>query len=398
MKESTTFVGMDVHKKQHTVAMLLPEDETDSPNIWTVNNRKAKIRTMVRRVIKKAPGGVVFCYEAGTFGFALQRQIQAEGAGCIVIAPSLTPSKPGQKIKTDRRDARDLVAYLRSGMLTEVYPPDEEAESARDLVRSREGAVKDLTRARHQISKFLLRRGIIYCDGEQWTQKHYKWLCSVQFDFARDTAIYNDYICEMLHRKDRLAVLTKAVEELAKEDRYAEAVGWLCCFRGIDVITAITLMTELFAFGRFQSPRKLMSYLGLVPSERSSGETEKKGSITKMGNRRVRSILVQAGWNQLKPVRVSKALKKRRAGQPDWVIKLADRAMLRLHKRYWYLVSSGKMPTKAVVAVAREMVGFIWATLHYGEQAPVHFKEPIARNNRAEDEKRQTVVELLETA
>jgi len=389
---------MDVHKKQHTVAMLLPEYETDSPDIWTMNNTKAKIKTMVRKVIKKAPDNVIFCYEAGICGFALQRQIQAAGAECIVIAPSLTPSKPGQKIKTDRRDAKDMVAYLRAGMLTEVHPPDEEAESARDLVRSREGAVKDLTRARHQISKFLLRRGIIYCDGDQWTQKHYKWLCSVQFDLPRDTSIYNDYICEMLHRKDRLAVLTKSVEELAKEDRYAEAAGWLCCFRGIKVITAITLLTELFSFGRFQSPRKLMSYLGLVPSEHSSGESEKKGSITKMGNRRVRSILVQASWNQAKQIRVSKDLTKRRAGQPAWVIKLADRAMVRLHKRYWHLVSSGKMPTKAVVAVAREMVGFIWATLHYGEQAPVHFKEPIARDSNSEEEKRQTGVEFLETA
>lgn len=398
MKDSTTFVALDVHKKQHTAAMLLPEYETDSPDVWIINNMKAKIRAMVRKVLKKAPGDVLFCYEAGVCGFALQRQIWAEGADCIVIAPSLTPTKPGLKIKTDRRDAKDLVAYLRAGMLTEVHPPDEEAESARDLVRSREGAVKDLTRARHQISKFLLRRGIIYRDGEQWTQKHYKWLCSLRFDLARDTAVYNDYICEMLHRKDRLAILTKSVEELAKEERYAEAVGWLCCFRGIKVITAITLITELFSFGRFECPRKLMSYLGLVPSEHSSGESEKKGSITKMGNRRVRSILVQASWNQAKQLRPSKDLAKRREGQPDWVIKLADRAMVRLHKRYWHLVSSGKTPNKATVAVAREMVGFIWATLHYGEQAPVHFKEPVARKSKPQEDKRQTAVEFLEIA
>ena len=393
MHDSTTYVALDAHKKEHKVAMLLPQ--VDTPQEWKVVNTAADVRKMVRRIRRKAPGPVVICYEAGVCGFALQRQIQAEGVTCMVIAPSLVPVKPGQRIKTDRRDARKLVSYLRAGMLTEVYPPDEEAESARDLVRSREAAQADLLRARHQLSKFLLRRAIIYRDGRhQWTQKHLRWLSGLQFDRERDRAIFNGYLGEILHRKDRVAELTGAVAATAAEAPYAKPVGWLRCFRGIDTITAMTIVTELYAIERFPSARQLMSYLGLVPSEDSSGETERKGRITKTGNRRVRRVLVEAAWHQAKRPKLSAALKKRRVGQPAWAVQLADGAMRRLHQRYWHLVHEGKLPTKAATAVSREMVGFIWAALYLKEQAPVHFRQRQVRR-KANPAKRQTAAEFL---
>jgi len=388
MKESITYAAMDVHKKEHKVAKLSPGADINSPEEWTVLNTADQIKRMVERVCRKAPGPVVFCYEAGVCGFALQRQIEAAGAICKVIAPSLVPVKPGQRIKTDRRDARKLVGYLRAGMLTEIQPPDEEGESARDLVRSREAAQEDLQRSRHQLSKFLLRRAIHY-HGNQWTQKHRRWLTSLEFDRKRDTAIFNDYLSEMTHREDRLEELTTAITAMSCEPRYAEKIGWLRCFRGIDTITAITIVTEIYSIERFPTPRKLMSYVGLVPSEDSSGENPRKGGITKTGNRRVRRTLIQAAWNQIRRVQVSKALKKRRAGQPAWAVQLADRAMRRLHHRYCHLTRKGKTATKAATAVAREMVGFVWAALYFQDQAPVHFRDRQIRK-KPRQSKRQT--------
>jgi len=395
MEESTTFVAMDVHKKQHTVAMLLPRAET--PEQWKVANTAAHLRKMVRRIRRKAPGPVVICYEAGVCGFALQRQIEAEGVTCMVIAPSLVPVTPGQRIKTDRRDARKLVGYLRAGMLTEVHPPDEEAESARDLVRNCEAAQADLVRSRHRLLKFLLRRAMHYRDGYHWTEKHFRWLGGLRFARARDSVIFNGYLAEVLHRKDQVAELTRAIAAMATEAPYAEPVGWLRCFRGIDVLTAMTIVTELYSIGRFRSPRQLMSYLGLVPSEASSGETEHKGGITKTGNRRVRRVLIQAAWNQRNRLGLSAALKKRRVGQPAWAIQLADHAMRRLHQRYWYLVNRGKLTTVAATAVARELVGFIWAALYLQDQAPLHFRQRQTRK-KSKPAKRQTAAEFLAMA
>ena len=395
MHDSTTYVALDAHKKEHKVAMLLPQ--VDMPQEWKVVNTAVDIRKMVRRIRRKAPGPVVICYEAGVCGFALQRQIQAEGVVCMVIAPSLVPVKPGERIKTDRRDARKLASYLRAGILTEVHPPDEQAESARDLVRCREAAQVDLLRSRHRLLKFLLRRAIHFCDGDHWTQKHLRWLSGLRFERARDSAIFNGYLAEILHRKDRVAELTAAIAAMASEAPYAKPVGWLRCFRGIDVLTAMTIVTELYSIERFGSPRQLMSYLGLVPSEASSGETEHKGGITKTGNRRVRRVLIQAAWNQRKRVVVSAALKARRVGQPAWAIQLANHAMRRLYQRYWYLVNRGKLPTVAATAVSRELVGFIWAALYLQDQAPVHFRRRQPRK-KSKPAKRQTAAEFLAMA
>jgi len=378
--------------------MLLPDSQI--PEQWTVVNTPPGIRRMVRRILRKAPGPVEICYEAGVCGFALQRRIQAHGAVCKVIAPSLVPVAPGQRIKTDRRDARKLAAYLRAGILTEVRPPDEEAESARDLVRRGEAAQADLLRSQHRLLKFLLRRAMHYRDGSHWTQKHFRWLGGLRFERARDTAIFNGYLAEVHHRRDQVAAVTDAIVAMAGESPYVEPVGWLRCFRGIDVLTAMTVVTELYSIERFVSPRQLMSYLGLVPWEASSGECEHKGGITKTGNRRVRRVLVQAAWNQCRRVGLSPALKARRAGQPAWAIQLADHAMRRLHRKYWHLINRGKLPKVAVVAVARELVGFIWAALYLKDQAPVYCIRRQARRDgtahqRSAPAPRQTAAEFL---
>ncbi len=404
MKESTTYVAMDVHKKQHAVAMLLPNAET--PEQWTVLNTAERIRKMVRRICKKAPGPVMVCYEAGVCGFALQRQIQSDRVACMVIAPSMVPVKPGVRIKTDRRDACKLVEYLRAGMLTEVHPPDEEAESARDLVRCREAAQDNLLRARHRLLKFLLRRAMHYREGAHWTQKHFRFLSALEFDRAVDRAVFDSYLSEVHHCKDRVVELTAAIAALAGEAPYAKAVGWLRCFKGIDTVTAMTIVTELYSFERFTSPRQLMSYLGLVPSEYSSdpsaakNKDKGKGGITKTGNRRVRRVLTEAAWHQRRRPVLSVALRARRVGQPTWAIQLADHAMRRLHKRYWHLVDKrGKLPTIATIAVARELVGFLWAALYLQEQAPVHFRQrQVRKKSKAADRGRQTAAEFLASA
>lgn len=370
MTNYTTHVAMDTHKRQHKVALHYPGDEQIVE--FTIKNTVRDIRKMVNKIKKQAPADVAFCYEAGVCGFTLKRRIESLGCKCAVIAPSLTPIKPGDRIKTDRRDAKKLLAMFKAGLLTEVYAPDQKQEAARELTRCRQTAQENLKRIRHQLLKFLTRHGYVYTNGNHWTQRHLRWLRSLEFDeqpLLRD--VFDNYFTQMQHCIQRLASLDKEVENLAESKTYKEVVGLLRCFHGIDTLTAITIITEIFDFGRFSSPGELMSYLGLTSSESSSGEKEHKGSITKAGNKRVRRLLIETAWHYRHPyIARSKALRQRRKDQPQWAIDIADRAGLRLRKRYWYLVNRGKIPCKATVAVARELAGFIWSV----------FKEYQARN------------------
>lgn len=361
MDNSITHVAMDTHKKEHAVALVYPD--TGEVEAFTVKNTVKDITKMVKRIQRKAPGAVRFCYEAGVCGFTLQRQIEALGSSCAVIAPSLVPVKKGDRIKTDRRDARKLLGQFLAGELTEVYPPRVEQEAAREITRCRQAAQEDLKRSRHQLLKFLTRHGYIYSDGRHWTGKHGRWLLSLQFDSPDLQEVFDWYYTQLQHGQQRLATLDKEVAALAARPEYRKIVGALRCLRGIDTLTAITLVTELFEFGRFASPRKLMAYLGLVPSEHSSGEKRRPGAITKTGNARVRRLLIESAWHYRHRPSVSKALKHRREGQPPWAVDTADRAMCRLHQRYQRLMARGKVPHKVVVAVARELAGFIWSLL-----------------------------------
>ena len=360
MSDCTTYITMDTHKKEHKVALHYPRDEQIVR--FVVKNTARDIKKMVTRVTRQAPADVVFCYEAGVCGFTLKRRIEVLGCKCAVIAPSLTPIKPGDRVKTDRRDATKLLAMLMAGLLTEVHAPDQKQEAARELTRCRQAAQENLKRLRHQLLKFLTRHGYVYTDGEHWTQKHLRWLRSLEFEQPLLRDVFDSYFTEMQHCIQRLDSLDKQVEQLAQSEPYKETVGLLRCFHGIDTLTAIGIITEIFDFGRFSSPGELMSYLGLTPSESSSGEKQNKGPITKTGNKRVRRLLIEAAWHYRRPyIARSKALRQRRKDQPQWVIDIADRAGQRLRKRYWHLINSGKIPCKATVAIARELAGFIWS-------------------------------------
>jgi transposase len=360
MNNNITYVGLDTHKKDHKIAISFA-NQTDIIESL-IKNTSDEIRKFVCKIKKHPASEIRFCYEAGVCGFTLKRRIEALGCQCVVIAPSLTPIKPGEKIKTDRRDAKKLLNLFKAGLLTEVHAPDQQQESARELTRCRETAKENLKRIRHQLLKFLTRHGYIYSDGHHWTGKHINWLRNLDFDNLLLKDVFDSYLTEMQHCMQRLDSLDRDVERLAKSEEYGPIVSLCCCMYGIDILTAITIITEIFDFGRFGAPGELMSYLGLTPSENSSGQRERKGSITKTGNKRIRRLLVETSWHYRHPYKVTnKGLRKRRAGQPQWAIDLADRAGQRLRKRYWHLINHGKPPCKATVAVARELAGFLWA-------------------------------------
>jgi transposase len=376
MKELITYVSLDAHKKEHRVAMMLPGEETLQE--WTIRNQPREVARMVKRIKKQARGPIEVCYEAGPCGFELQRQIHGEGIWCKVIAPSLVPIKPGERIKTDRRDARKLVTLLAAEMLTEVHPPTEAQESVRDLCRCREAAQKDLLRARHQLLKCLLRRGMAYTSGTLWTQKHLAWLRGLKFKDPVFQHVYTEYLMQVHDREERVVALDQMLQAVGQQDPYRDPVSWLRCFRGIDTVTAVTLVAELYSFERFLTPEALMSYLGLTPSEYSSGQTHHKGGITKAGNQRVRRLLIEASWHQRHVPVNSRVLVQRRQGQPTWVVEIAEKAQRRLHRRYRHLVRQGKNIKVAVTAVAREYVGFLWSVLYrHANQVPVSESERI---------------------
>lgn len=362
MTDSITWVGLDAHKSFINVAVL---NSTSGPLLeWRIEHTRTKAKRLARKLEKLADGAEIrACYEAGPCGWTLKRLLEeAAPIVCEVVAPSLIPVKPGDRVKTDRKDARKLAEYHRSGLLTEVAPPTEQQEAARDLVRQRDAATTDLGRARHRLSKFLIRRHIC-CSAKNWTQKHMLWLDRLTFEDPTDQLVIRDLYEQVIHQTQRKEQLTRALEEVATHDPYREPVGWLRCFRGIDTVTAMTIMAELFDFSRFGSAPKLMGYLGLTPSEYTSGDPN-RGAITKAGNGRVRRILIESAQHSKKSIRISRALRLRRVHQPPEVVALADRAMRRLYSRYWRLSHKGKHHNVAVTACARELVGFIWALMH----------------------------------
>jgi transposase len=357
-----TWVGLDAHKRSIQVAMLVPGQA--EPQCWQEANEETAVRRLARRLTREAPGEVRACYEAGPLGYVLQRELEAQGVVCEVVAPSLIPIKPGERIKTDWRDARKLAELLRAGLLTEVQAPNEADEALRDLCRGRDSVRQDLMRARHRMSKFLLRHGYRYhATQRHWGVRHMNWLRPLTFDQPAAQAIFDHYLLTIDHLDERLRQMDAHLERFGSEEPYRQPVAWLRCFRGIDTVTAVSLVAELHDFRRFRSGRCLMAYLGLVPSERSSGEQRRQGSITRAGNHHVRRLLVEAAWHHRHRPVVSQPLRRRRQGQPAAVIAIADRAQERLHARFVRMTRRGIHYNKTVVAMARELVGFLWATL-----------------------------------
>jgi len=361
MTMGITYVGMDAHKETINLALLAPG--STKPLEWKTTTEPQAVRRLVRKIKKSAPSEVVACYEAGPCGFALQRQLEGLGVRCIVIAPALIPKRAGDRVKTDKRDARKLAELLRAGLLTEVRSPTPEQEAVRDLCRAREDAKEDRLRARHRLVKMLTRRGLVYRDGKAWTKAFRAWLSKLHFEHVASQATFEDYLRAVDGVDERLRDLEAKIAEISSTTEYQTVVGLLRCFRGIDTLTAMVLLTELGDLTRFDSPRKLMAYLGLTPSEYSSGGTSRRGGISKAGNAHARRVLIESAWHYRHGTHVGVRLRRRREGQPGWAIAIADKAQSRLNRRYRRLTANGKPSTKAVVAVARELSGFLWATL-----------------------------------
>ena len=360
MEQVTTYVGIDAHKKDLFVAMLRGQAAT--PVTWQVANEPTAVRRLVRKLEREASGPVRVFYEAGPGGYALQRQLTTARVHCDVIAPALMPRKPGERVKTNRRDAHKVAELGRAGLLTVVQPPTPADEAVRDLARARDDARADLQRCRHRLGKLLLRRGLHYA-GKNWTQAHRRWVDSLPWSHAAEQVVVEDYQLAIDHTKARLLALDARLAEIADQEPYREPVGWLRCFRGLDTLTAMLILAELHDFRRFGSARALMAFLGLVPGEYSTGETHRRGRITKMGNALVRRVLVEASWHYQHRPTVGRALTARRVGQPARVIAIADKAQQRLCRRFRGMVAANKPRPKVVVAVARELAGFLWAAL-----------------------------------
>lgn len=362
MKNAITYVGLDAHRKDIYVAMLIGHERV--PVTWQLANEPQAIRRLVRRLEREATGPIQCCYEAGPCGYALQRLLTTQRVSCQVVAPALIPRKPGDHIKTNRRDARKLAELLRAGLLTEVAPPTAADEAVRDLARARDDVREDLVRARHRLSKLLLRRGVHFAGPQRaWSEAHRRWIRSLTWDYAADRLVAHDYLLAIEQLEARRTELDAALEEIAQTEPYRAPVAWLRCFRGIDTLTAVIIVAELHDFRRFHSARALMAYLGLVPSEHSSGEHARRGRITKAGNAFVRRVLIEAAWHYQHRAAIGRALRSRQAGQPARVIAIADRAQQRLCRRFRRLVLERKPTPKVAVAIARELAGFIWAAL-----------------------------------
>lgn len=302
------------------------------------------------------------CYEASGGGYVLHRWLTEMGIHCDVIAPSLIPVRPGDHVKTDRRDAKKLAELYRAGLLTVIHVPTPEQESARRLLRLRDSVSGDVRRAKNEMHKFLAQLGQQYGGKSYWTDAHWRWLRTLRFG-GSDQLVWDEYRCSLEHRIGRLAELDRAIEALAATQDYREPVAKLCCLRGVATLTAMTLLTELVDFTRFPSASAVMCYVGLVPREHSSGDRQRQGGITKAGNSRVRRALIQAAWKyQHKPAR-GHVLRRRQEGQPADVIAHCWKAQQRLNKKYHAITSRTKVPQKAVTAVARELAGFVWSLM-----------------------------------
>jgi transposase len=364
MGEPITYVGIDAHKRELQLAMFIGSAE--QPISWTAPTDARALERLRRKLERDAPGTIECCYEAGPSGYALQRRLEGGRVRCRVIAPSLIPRKPGDRVKTNRRDARQLAQLLRADLLTTVHVPSEAEEAVRDLCRARDDARRDLMRARHRLAKLLLRRGLIY-PSTHWTKGHGEWLQQLAWPHAADRHVVTDYRCAIDQVEARLRELDRLLAEIAAEPPYAAAVAALRCFRGIETVSALMLLAELHDIRRFPHPRAVMAFTGLVPSEASTGDRHRRGAITKTGNAQLRRLLIEAAWHYRHEPRPSKRLRQRRQGQPLAVIAIATRAEQRLCRRYRRLSARLKPKPVVITAVARELVGFIWAALQLPE-------------------------------
>jgi transposase len=360
MNESTRFIGIDDSKDflQIAVADACPGSEVRDYGV--IPNTAEAVCKLVRRL--GSPKNLVFAYEAGPNGYTLYRLLTGLGASCLVAAPSQTPRRPGERIKNDRRDAAAVTRMLRAGELTPVWVPDEDTEAVRDLTRTREDAVYARHRARQRLQSFLLRHGRHYPGRSAWTRSHAAWLKTLKFDHPAQGVCFEEYLGAVEEADARLERLEGEIRTTVANWSMAPRVRAMMTHRGVNTVVAATVAAELGDLTRFDQPRKLMAFVGLVPSLLASGSIRHTGAITKTGNAHVRRCLVEAAWAYRHPARRSPTLRRRLKDQPAEVQRLAWKAQVRLCGRYRRLRARGKEHNKVVTAIARELLAFLWAT------------------------------------
>jgi transposase len=358
---SEAYVAFDTSKLRNAVAIAEAGRSGEVRYLGEIDNTALATAKLVKKLSGKY-GRLTFCYEAGPTGYGLYRQITGLGRACIVVAPSLIPKRPGDRVKTNRRDALALATQLRADQLTAVWVPDARHEAMRELTRARWAAVRDLRSKRQQVSAFLLRLGRHYDENRTtWTKTHMNWLASQRLEHAEQRIAFEELLLAARQAQERIARLEAAIRTAVPDWSLAKVVEALMAMRGLDLVSAATFLAEIGDLTRFRSPRELMGYLGLVPSEHSTGDTVIRGPITKAGNRRARKVLVESAWAYQHPPRVARDKQAKVAAAPPAVREIAWKAQNRLYARYRALVRRGKLKTVAMTAVARELAGFIWA-------------------------------------
>ncbi len=357
------FIGMDVHKDSIEIA-IADGSNHEVRRYGRIGGTHDAMRKTLRKLVSQDKT-LHFCYEAGPCGYELYRYLVSEGHDCWVVAPSLIPKRPGDKVKTDKRDAAQLARLLRAGELTPVYVPNREDEAIRDLSRAREDTMLVQKSARQRLKSFLLRHDIRYQGKTSWTEAHLRWLADeVRCPSPAQQIVFQEYVNAVTESQQRLQRLDEQIKHFAQAWRLYPAVEALMSMRGVKMIVAITVVSELGDLSRFENPKQLMSFLGLIPSEYSSGPRQKRGGITKTGNGHVRRILIEAAWCYRYPAKVSREMQLRQEKLPLVIRDIAWRAQLRLTQRYKHMQSKGKPHNVTVVALARELAGFMWAIVN----------------------------------
>jgi transposase len=362
MKKSSTtlYIGLDVHKETIAVAYMAASRAAQAVALGTIGTRQCDIDQLLRRLRSKATQ-LMFAYEAGPCGYWLYRYLTGKGFSCLVVAPSLIPKMPGDRVKTDRRDALQLARLLRSGDLTPVYVPCPDDEAVRDVSRAREAAMQTLKAAKFRLKAFLLRHDIRYTGCANWRPAHVRWLAEVVCPSPAQQIVFQEYLHAVTEQHERLLRLETELRALVQHWRLAPVVTAVQALRGVQFTVAVTVVSELGDLTRFDSPRQLMRYVGLTPSEYSSGPHRRLGGITKAGNTHARRALVEGAWAYRFPAKISRHLQLRLEGLPKPATDIAWKAQVRLCKRFRQLAARGKHANQVVVAIARELVAFLWA-------------------------------------
>jgi transposase len=357
--EEFKFVGLDVHKE--TIAVSVADGQGGEVRyLGEIANTPEAVVKLTRQ-LKKGGATLSFCYEAGACGYELHRQLVGLGHACQVVAPSLIPRKPGDRVKTDRRDSLNLTRLLRAGELTAVWVPDETQEALRDLTRAREDMSKLHRQSKQRLLAFLLRHRKSYSGKTKWTQAYFRWLESLKFGQPLQQIVFQEYVDTVQAMAKRVASLDDQIKSSQTHSVFSPMIVGYMALRGIDRLTATTIVAEIGDLRRFPSAPKLMAYLGLVPSENSSGNSRSRGGITKTGNGHVRRLLVESAWTYRHPARKTRTLRRRAENTPEVVQDIAWAAQKRLCERYWLLQERGKLKVQVCTAIARELTGFLWA-------------------------------------